>query len=486
MKKLLTGLFLVALGQPLLAANGLEVVKINENSLKNFFSEHSHQLIDLQAQSENAKLNSLKTQDGFNWRLEGTASYQNADEIPFIIFQPVTSPYKTLEVGAVKSTSYGAEFGVSGFTEQYSTNSGINDATTSGIAFKASVDLYRDIFGRSSRARLIGAESTTEKIKQLSTLQGHALWQQVRKIYWALVANNESLKISQQLLDTSEKQSSEATRRFKNSIADRGEVARYQSQVAARKANIIYLQYQKEQYVQQLKEAIPEYADKKIELASYDLSKTLDQIIACTKTISSNTELPLDYTSYDEFLGALEVEYAATQKLTDTYAAPDLKLNAEYRRFGRDFSYSDSLSRFGDDKQDRFNVGLMFSIPIDSKKSTTEETQRIVDNMRFKAEKTRTIGKLGAFHTQVIQSIALLQQVIANQKLNSEKLQISLKETQKKYDQARISVQEMIIDQDAYLQSNLDEIQTKLAVINTLLDYFGVFNTTPCNINTSI
>lgn len=486
MNKLIAGLFLAALTPSLHAASALSVVKINENTLKNFFSEHSHQLMELRAQSESAKLNSLKTQDTFNWRLEGNAGYQNADEIPFIVFQPVTSPYKTLEIGAVKSTSYGAEFGVAGFTEQYSTNSGLNDATTSGLAFKASVDLYKDVFGRSSRARLIGAESTTEKIKQLNTLQSHALWQQIRKIYWSLVANNESLKISQQLLETSEKQSNEANKRFKNSIADKGEVARYQSQVAARKANIIFLQYQKEQYVQQLKEAVPEYADKKIELSGYDLGKTLDQIIACTKTISSQTELPLDFTSYDEFLSALEVEYAATQKLTDTYASPDLKLNAEYRRFGRDFSYSDSLSRFGDDKQDRFNVGLMFTIPIDSKKSTTQETQRIVDSMRYKAEKNRTLGKLGAFHTQVIQSIALLQQVIANQKLNSEKLQISLRETRKKYDQARISVQEMIIDQDAYLQSNLDEIQTKLAVINTLLDYFGVFNTTPCNINTSI
>lgn len=486
MKKLFLSLALSPLWVGLSLAEPLPTLKINEASLLKTFNENAHNLLSIKAESEAAKLGAEQVKDNFNWRLEGTAAYTSADEVPFIIFQPVTSPYKRLEVGAVKTTPYGAQLGVSAFTEQYSTTSGITDATTSGLAFKASVDLYKDFFGRTSRAQLFGAESTQEKVKQMSELQKHALWQQVRKIYWSLVANNESLKISNQLLQTSEKQSIEAQKRFRNNIADKGEVARYQSQVAARKANIIYLKYQKEQYIQQLKEIIPEYADKKIELAGYNLESTLDNILSCTTKISQQQELPLDFTSYDEFLVAVEKEYAATKKVTDTYSSPDVKLNTEYRRFGRDYSYSDSVSGFGDDKQDRFEVGLTFTLPLDSKKSTTEDTKKIVEELRYKAEKTKTIGKMGAFHTQVIQSIALLRDVIANQRINSEKLQISLNETKKKYDQARISVQELIIDQDAYLQSNLDEIQTKLAVINTLLDYFGVFNSTPCEINTTL
>ncbi len=486
MKKLMIALALSPIWAGHTMAASLEAVKINESSLLKTFNESAPNLLTIKADSEAAKLGSLQVKDSFNWKLEGSVSYSEADEVPFIVFQPVTSPYKTFEVGAVKTTPYGAQLGVSAFTEQYSTSSGIQDATTSGLAFKASVDLYKDFFGRTSRAQLFGAESTQEKVKQMNELQKHALWQQVRKIYWSLVANNESLKISDQLLSTSEKQSIEAQKRFKNNIADKGEVARYQSQVAARKANIIYLKYQKEQYIQQLKEIIPDLADKKVELSSYNLESTLNTILSCTTKISKQTELPLDYTSYDEFLAAVEAEYAATKKVTDTYSSPDVKLNTEYRRFGRNYSYSDSVSGFSDNKQDRFQVGVTFSLPLDSKKSTSEDTKKIVDELRYKAEKTRTIGKMGAFHTQVIQSIALLRDVIANQRVNSEKLQISLKETKKKYDQARISVQELINDQDAYLQSNLDEIQTKLAVITTLLDYFGVFNTTPCEINTAI
>lgn len=467
-------------------AEQLPTIKIDEKSLLETFNQSAPNLLGIKADGEAAKLGAQQVDDAFNWKLEGSASYSRADEVPFIVFQPVTTPYKSVEVGAVKTTSYGAQLGVSAFSEQYSTSSGINDATTSGLAFKASVDLYKDFFGRTSRAKLFGAQSTQEKVKQMNELQKHALWQQVRKLYWSLVANNESLKISGQLLETSEKQSKEAERRFKNNIADKGEVARYQSQVAARKANIIYLNYQKEQYIQQLKEIIPEYADKKVVLAGYDLESTLSNILSCTTKISRQKELPLDYTSYDEFLAAVEAEYAATKKITDTYSSADVKLSTEYRRFGRDYSYGDSVSAFGDNKQDRFQVGVTFSLPLDSKKSTSEDTKKLVDELRYKAEKTRTISKMGAFHTQVIQSIALLRDVIANQKVNSEKLQISLKETKKKYDQARISVQELINDQDAYLKSNLDEIQTKLAVITTLLDYFGVFNTTPCEINTAI
>ena len=92
-------------------------------------------------------------------------------------------------------------------------------------------------------------------------------------------------------------------------------------------------------------------------------------------------------------------------------------------------------------------------------------------------------GKIKTYHKQINQQITLLQMVFQNQKVNSEKLEISLRTTKTKYNQARIDVYNLINDQDAYLQSQLAEIDTKLAVVTTLLDYLAVFTELPCEFN---
>lgn len=83
----------------------------------------------------------------------------------------------------------------------------------------------------------------------------------------------------------------------------------------------------------------------------------------------------------------------------------------------------------------------------------------------------------------MIRSVTLLKQVVANQKINSFNLAKSLKVSQKKYKQARITVEQLVQEQDGFLNSNLAEIETKLNIINTLLDYFSVYTETPCNLN---
>jgi len=54
---------------------------------------------------------------------------------------------------------------------------------------------------------------------------------------------------------------------------------------------------------------------------------------------------------------------------------------------------------------------------------------------------------------------------------------------QRKFNQARIPVSALILDQDALFSSDLSIVDTKLAVLNTLLDYIVVFTETPCSFN---
>jgi hypothetical protein len=53
----------------------------------------------------------------------------------------------------------------------------------------------------------------------------------------------------------------------------------------------------------------------------------------------------------------------------------------------------------------------------------------------------------------------------------------------KKYVQARASVNDLVQDQDALLNSELATIDTQLQILNVLFDYLAIFTETPCSFN---
>jgi hypothetical protein len=79
--------------------------------------------------------------------------------------------------------------------------------------------------------------------------------------------------------------------------------------------------------------------------------------------------------------------------------------------------------------------------------------------------------------------IKILSDVVAAQKSNTEALERRLVVQNRKFKEARLNVNDLIQDQDAFLNSNLTTINTQLEIINTIFDYLVVFTETPCEFN---
>ena len=73
--------------------------------------------------------------------------------------------------------------------------------------------------------------------------------------------------------------------------------------------------------------------------------------------------------------------------------------------------------------------------------------------------------------------------MIKNQNINTQQLEKRLKFMRKKYEQARASVNDLIQDQDALLNSELTTINTRLQILNVLFDYLVIYTDTPCEFN---
>jgi len=482
MKRSITGILSIVLIQSSLAASAAKV-SIDENFILEAVKKNPPSVKLIEAQFLGASSAEKSTLDKFQYQLEAATNYQRSSEVSLSSFQPVTSPIITSSLGVTKATQKGMQFGVNTFTEQ-TTNQYVHKGTTTGFAVTASVDLYKDFLGKLTREQLDSLSYGSQKAEIEKGIQVKAFTINLRKIYWSLVANQEAITISKKLLVSSEKQVKDAERRFRNNIADSGEVARYKSQVAARKATIISLQYDRESLIQQLKELLPEISSSEVVLGNYNLDKTVIEVLQCTSLIQSKQHVPMDFTFYDDVLDKVKKQFQSQRNVTNSYSDWDIKLASEYKRLGKAVDgYSNSYDNLSDDGRNSFAVGLTLTIPLGSEKKDTEEVQRLLDKNKFVAEQEEIVGKLNAYHTQVVRSVTLLQQVVKNQQENAKFLSKSLKVTKRKYNQARISVSQLVTDQDALLQSNLNEIQTKLRVVTTLLDYLAVYTETPCKLN---
>ncbi|MCB0365995.1 MAG: TolC family protein [Bdellovibrionaceae bacterium] len=423
-------------------------------------------------------------EERYQTRFVGQGNYQNSKEKSIAVFIPTFGPTHLLSLGVEKASSYGTTVGVHAFTDQRSTADGsIDRATRTGLQVKATMDLWRDWLGKTGHTQLENLSLRNEIQKLDSVVQQKSFELNVRKLYWSLVANQEAWRISQGLLETSHRQLKDAKQRLRNSVGDAGEVARWEALVAARQGNLTSLEYQKEILYRQLKEQLPGLHQQVLGLAPYDLDKAVNGVLACTQSIAGKKETPWEATSLDEMVKLLEQEHLGQKRITATHSDVDVKLSAEVQVSGVDQGTSLSTEDLQDNGQAGYAVGLLVSVPLGGQSKKTEKILADLDRQRFLAEKQKLLGRINSQHEEIGPLIRLLQQSIASAQVNSTNLQKSLKVMNRKYLQARVPVTALINDEDAMFQSLLAEVNIKLSVVHTLLDYFQVFTDYPCEVN---
>jgi outer membrane protein TolC len=462
--------------------NNDRTIFIDEEFLLESLKENPPTIDQINGALMGAQAQEKSIDDKFNTNLEASASYFETQEKQFAQFIPVTSPVKNYEVKVTRNFTTGVTVGLRGFQEQFSNNF-VSNASTSGLSLQLGVNLWKDLISQRTRSQLEKAQAYSQQARWQKEIGVATFSNNLRKIYWSIVANQEALKISEGLLKSSLTQVKEAKRRRRNNIADAGEVARYQSQVAARQASIISLKYERESLIKSLKELLPSISLKEIKLKPYDIDLTVQKVLACTATIAIEGQPPLRFTKYDEIVSSLEKQEKLERNINNTYDDVDVELQTEYGVKGRANSNSDAMNDLNDDPRRNVAVGLRLNIPLENKKRTTQEILNKATKLKYRSQVERELAKVKAYHTQTVRQVGLLQEIIRNQKDNTKYLGISLKNSQRKYNQARLTVEQLVQEQDQFLQSNIDEIRTKLTIISTIFDYLSVYTQTPCPLN---
>ena len=477
-------------------AYGVPRFTLNESSLKEVAMKGAPQIDQIQAAFLAADLQNKQIQEQFAPELFGTLSTSETNERPIIEFIPVWSPLQQAQLGVRQNLKHGFTAQAALGTDQRSATtptSKYRDVTTTSINFTLQMDLWRDLLGRMSKAKLETAQLESKRAKLESDIQNKSFLISLRRIYWSLVATEESIKISEEMLKISEKQLVEAKRRYSNSVAEVDEVARNEAQVASKRANLLFYQYQKENYLKQLKILLPELSGSEIVLSPYDISKTVAEVTACTALISQESKIPYHFTNYDEATELIRQVKAQTVYLNSRYDDPDVKLFGTVKSTGvasekegasmYKGSYDDAVDDMRSNNRTGYEVGLQVTIPLGDAKQETQKTKELYDEKRLTASIDATDAQVINTHQQLMKSITLLNEVVRSQKISTQELQKRLRFMEKKYQQARVSINDLIQDQDALLRSSLVTVESQLQVLNVLFDYLVIYTETPCNFN---
>jgi outer membrane protein TolC len=495
MNKLLISLLLLTV---LVRETPASPVMLNEKYLSEAAQRGSPNLDQLEAAFNATKVRQGELKEEYAPELFGRTSYAETNERALISFQPIFSPVAQAQLGVRQKFAQGVTTTAQIVTDQRTSTSSalagtFRDATTTTLSFIIQLDLWKNLFGRVSKVKLESAELDSKRAEIEKDIQTKAYKIALRRIYWSLVANQEALKISEELLKTAQRQSSEINLRFKNAVAEADEVARYQAQVASRQGTLLYLQYQRETLIKQLRNLLPELSMVELALDQYDLGKTMDEVLACTAIIATQTKVPYQFTRYDEIVEMLRKIRLNNAVVNSRYSDVDLQLYGAVKATGvsseefAERSYRGSFGGSIDDIQNNnrsgYEVGLQFSLPLDSTKENTQRSKEIYDDKRLLASINSTDAQVMNTHNELVKSIRLLNDVIRSQRVTSQELNKRLIGMRRKYQQARVSVNDLIMDQDALLNSELTTIETQLQILNTLFDYLVVYTETPCDFN---
>lgn len=457
---------------------------INEAQLLQLARESSPQIKAIEAPASQSQMEKSLLDSKYETRANLSYNYSTSNEQGLASFIPVFSPTKNFSVGVEKPTPYGVKLGVEGFGESINTKDGtINNAARTGARVRLEMDLLKNLFGRMDAAELSSKTLQSEKQVIQSSLGKKEFELEVRKIYWSLVANQESLELSEELVKSANTQLKDAFRKARSGAADQGDVARNKALVQSRESSVYLFKYEKERLLSQLKQWVPSLVDKDIEFTDTDLEPTIRGVLGCVEMITNTSEVEEKESDYFRLIDLSEKQYKAEKKRAKTTGDWDLKLTSYYQKSGVGEGFSNAYDRYQETSQDGYGVGVVVSIPLEGDSSRAERNQKLFVDQRFQSDIESTKLKIAETHKEVQKALRLLKGAARAQQQNVTAMETSLKSMQRKYRQARINLSQLVYEQDTLFSSQLQSIQTKLAVIHALYDYFKIFNHHSCPLN---
>ena len=422
--------------------------------------------------------------DQFTSQWYANANYQNSNLKPKVPNNPIWGPTHHYETGIRTRIPYGLNGALFAYSDKRSSTDGmINDSARIGVRLRLEMDLWKNLLGQLDDAKRLSIGKRSEIQKARNEISFKQVEVEVRKIYWSLIANYRSTKVTQKLLQLARKQQKEAQVRANLAIAEKDEIARYRAQVASVMAKILSLEFQKKGLERALYQLIPDASGKVLQLERSDDDKVTSEVFQCTMWIANQAKTPWEHTNYGQVIKFDEERHKSDLNELKHYDSIDLKAFSEFELTNNGIGFEESMDEFSKSQANDYLVGVSISMPLGSTLSDSKDFQVKAKAAELASNIANIRAEVDARHASIQGMIDLLSKLLESQKENSSQLNLVQKGSERRYRQARIPVEVLIQDQNAAQASEIDQTNAQLAIIHEVLDYFKVFNKAPCSIN---
>lgn len=455
-------------------ANSQEIFILNPKSLKAEIANNPIRINEIESDLIDSQIDENDILETFSPQLVSKYQYQQTRQ-SFDNFFPVMSPYSEFEVGLEKTFQSGIEaaIGNMSYRRQYGA---FSPESRNSLFIRTSIDLYKNFFGRTSKSQVKNAKLQSEISQIQSEIDKKIFEFLLLRTYYNIILNNEALKISKKILKLAQSQQKDLKNKLKNKIATIDDLQRQNLEILSEKAQILSLKKQRELYFKSLRELLPNISNKNLKLGDYNYDEIENKILKLILFIKSIDKTPLKYSLYDEILLKEKQAYKMQKKIDSTYNDIDVKLNAEFQRFNANRSLTDSYENIPSNSDSSYyNIGAEITVPFGKVLTKTEKLKNRSNYLSYIIKKEQLLSQLDAYHLEFIENANFLFSMIENQKSSSKSSKIILRESSKKYQQARISLQRLIDDQNNDLKTSLDRILISEQVLNLLFDYLTIF-----------
>ena len=477
----------ILLGPSLVLAQ--EKMIINEEKLKELMTNNVPSIEKINAMVVQSDLDLSQYNQKYSTTVNGQANYNGVDGSVFNGYQgQFNDPARNYGLSVNQNLPVGVNLDLGIYnnfakTYNYQPTEYINSQYGSSLEAKLTVDLWKNLLGYTERAEKLGLKLSQEETKEQAKLETTKFYNEIRKMYWQLSINYSLTKIYETLINQAILQENNVRKMYRASVADRGDLARTTAVVNTRKADLASLQYNIEMLKKELSNLIPELNDKELEFEFGTFDGVENSIKTCFKKIQKQKETPLNMTSYTKIINYKDEKINANLKALERYSGPNVTLEAKAASLGYGKENSDSFSDMSDVERKDYSIGLNISMPFGSAYSDTKENQMKVLKMQHNAKKKEIMSNLISYHNYFSVSMQKLMNVMEDQKAYRDNLTIRVESMRKKYNQGRVSLSELIQDEDSLFESELALVNSYYNIIASMIDYFSVFNDFECDFN---
>lgn len=463
---------------------GQKSLLVDEALLTKMFLDDSIALSQTNANIQRAKFENSQFREKFQSELYANANHEDSNEKALFIFAPVFGPSHNANVGVRKQFALGVNTSVEAFAVQLSTNDRfIYEATQVGARVNLEIDVWKNFLGQLDRAGLISNEVKSRRIEIESELQKISSLIDVKKIYWSWVANEESLRLSKELIQSAEQQLRDSKSRLRAGAGDRGEVARYEAQLESRRGSLLLFELQRETLISLLRQQIPSLSEYQISIKPIEVEKAQSGYDQCANSIIQLRQYDEKATFVPIVVELLRLEYLENRRQAERYSGLDMKVVGRLQTTGTSPGYPGAERDFREDRRRGYAVGLQVTLPIDGVQENSEKKLLAAQKAAYEAQSRRLESQLFATHQEARKNLKTVSDALRRQANKSKFLLVNLDEMKNKFSQGRVSVSNLIFEQDTYFQSMIQEIDLKLQAVHALYDYFKLFPKHQCPMN---